>query len=91
MTNNLSDYQKQMFYDIYKTTLSAIIAASITSRNLHHPSSKMIKDAAWAALMSVDLLTDETGTLCKPSDIINNVENNRRSIDSVSPYPEIED
>ena len=75
MTNKLSDYQKAVFMDIYKTSLGAIISTN------QYPDSisinAAISDSAKIALASVELLTDGD-ELRNPSDIIKRL-NDRRS------------
>ena len=75
MTNILSDYQKEVFMDIYKTSLGAMLSTN------QHPDSisinAAISDSAKIALASVELLTDGD-ELRNPSDIIKRL-NDRRS------------
>ena len=75
MTNKLSDYQKEVFMDIYKTSLGAMLSTT------HYPDSisinAAISDSAKIALASVELLTDGD-ELRNPSDIIKRL-NDRRS------------
>lgn len=75
MTNKLSDYQKEVFMDIYKTSLGAMLSTN------QYPDSisinAAISDSAKIALASVDLLTDGD-ELRNPSDIIKRL-NDRRS------------
>ena len=75
MTNNLSKYQKEVFMDIYKTSLGAMLSTN------QYPDSisinAAISDSAKIALASVDLLTDGD-ELRNPSDIIKRL-NDRRS------------
>lgn len=56
MTNKLSDYQKEVFMDIYKTSLGAMLSTN------QYPDSisinAAISDSAKIALASVELLTD---------------------------------
>ena len=75
MTNKLSDYQKEIFMDIYKTSLGAMLSTN------QYPDSisinAAISDSAKIALASVELLTDGD-ELRNPSDIIKRL-NDRRS------------
>ena len=75
MTNKLSDYQKEVFMDIYKTSLGAMLSTN------QYPDSisinAAISDSAKIALASVDILTDGD-ELRNPSDIIKRL-NDRRS------------
>ena len=75
MTNKLSDYQKEVFMDIYKTSLGAMLSTN------QYPDSisinAAISDSAKIALASVDLLIDGD-ELRNPSDIIKML-NDRRS------------
>ena len=75
MTNDFSDYQKEVFMDIYKTSLGTMLSTN------QHPDSisinAAISDSAKIALASVDLLTDGD-ELRNPSDIIKRL-NDRRS------------
>lgn len=75
MTNKLSDYQKEVFMDIYKISLGAMLSTN------QYPDSisinAAISDSAKIALASVELLTDGD-ELRNPSDIIKRL-NDRRS------------
>jgi hypothetical protein len=75
MKQTLSDYQKEVFMDIYKTSLGAMLSTN------QYPDSisinAAISDSAKIALASVDLLTDGD-ELRNPSDIIKRL-NDRRS------------
>ena len=75
MTNNLSKYQKEVFMDIYKTSLGALL-----SSNQFPDSSSInaaIRDSVTIAMSSIELLTDGDN-LRNPSDIIDAL-NDRRS------------
>lgn len=61
MTNNLSDYQKDMFYDLYKTFLSATISSSPNFYLGSYCKEDAILDTIKLAKVSVELLTDENG------------------------------
>lgn len=86
MTNKLSDYQKEVFMDIYKTSLGAMLSTN------QYPDSisinAAISDSAIVAFASVDLLTDGD-ELRNPSDIIKRL-NDRRS-DEPLEFPVIEE
>mgnify|MGYP001772340039 CR=1 FL=1 len=75
MKQTLSDYQKEVFMDIYKTSLGAMLSTN------QYPDcisiNAAISDSAKIALASVDLLTDGD-ELRNPSDIIKRL-NDRRS------------
>lgn len=86
MTNKLSDYQKEVFMDIYKTSLGAMLSTYQNPDSIAINSA--ICDSAKIALASIELLTDGND-LCKPSDIINAL-NNRRS-DEPLEFPVIEE
>ena len=86
MTNKLSDYQKAVFMDIYKTSLGAIISTN------QYPDSisinAAISDSAKIALASVELFTDGD-ELRNPSDIIKRLNDRRR--DEPLEFPFIEE
>lgn len=86
MTNNLTDYQKEVFLDIYKASLGAML-----SKNQHHDSIDINDDidvSVKIAFATVELLTDSEG-FRKPSDIIQALENTRR--DQPLEFPQTED
>ena len=78
MTNILSDYQKEVFMDVYKTSLGALLSSNQFLDNI----------SVKIAMSSIELLTDEDN-LRKPSDIINAL-NERRS-DEPLEFPVIEE
>lgn len=85
MTNNLSKYQKEVFMDIYKTSLGALL-----SSNQFPDSSSInaaIRGSVKIAMSSIELLTDGDN-LRNPSDIIDAL-NDRRS-DEPLEFPIIE-
>jgi len=86
MTNKLSDYQKEVFMDIYKTSLGAMLSTN------QYPDSisinAAISDSANVAFASVELLTDGV-ELRNPSDIIKML-NDRRSDEPIE-FPQIEE
>lgn len=85
MTNNLSDYQQEVFMDVYKTSLGALL-----SSNQFQDSSSInaaIRDSVKIAMSSIELLTDGDN-LRNPSDIIDAL-NDRRS-DEPLEFPIIE-
>ena len=75
MTNKLSDYQKEVFMEIYKTSLGTMLSTN------QYPDSisinAAISDSAKIALATVELLTDGD-ELRNSSDIIKRL-NDRRS------------
>ena len=75
MTNILSDYQKEVFMDVYKTSLGALLSSNQFLDNI--AINAAISDSVKIAMSSIELLTDEDN-LRKPSDIINAL-NDRRS------------
>lgn len=86
MTNNLSDYQQEVFMDVYKTSLGALL-----SSNQFPDSSSInaaIRDSVKIAMSSIELLTDRDN-LRNPSDIIDTL-NDRRS-DEPLEFPVIEE
>ena len=86
MTNILSDYQKEVFMDVYKTSLGALLSSNQFLDNI--AINAAISDSVKIAMSSIELLTDEDN-LRKPSDIIN-VLNERRS-DEPLEFPVIEE
>jgi hypothetical protein len=86
MKQTLSDYQKEVFMDIYKTSLGEILSTN------QYPDSisinAAISDSAKIALDSVDLLIDGD-ELRNPSDIIKML-NDRRSDEPIE-FPQIEE
>lgn len=84
MNNNWTGYQKQMFYEIYKTSLGAFLS----NKEYGEFSIEEIGDAAKVALNTVDLLTNGND-LRKPSEIIDTLQKieNRSSLD----YPRVEE
>lgn len=86
MTNKLSDYQKEVFLDLYKTSLSALLS---TEQNPDSISiNTAVSNATKIAFLSLDLITNENG-IKKPSEIIDTLQN--ESVDKFIDYPEIED
>ena len=86
MTNNLSDYQQEVFRVFYKTSLGALL-----SSNQFPDSSSInaaIRDSVKIAMSSIELLTDRDN-LRNPSDIIDTL-NDRRS-DEPLEFPVIEE
>ena len=75
MTNELSEYQKDVFMEIYKTSLDAMLSTNQNPDSIAINSA--ISDSTKIALASIELLTDGNG-IRKPSDIINAL-NDRRS------------
>lgn len=72
MANKTADFQRDMFYDIYKTTLGAIL-----SRNefaFGTGKEQAVLDAVKIANASVELLTDNDG-LKEPSIIMGDIDN----------------
>jgi hypothetical protein len=86
MTNILSDYQKEVFMDVYKTSLGALLSSNQFLDNI--AINAAISDSVKIAMSSIELLTDEDN-LRKPSDIINAL-NERRS-DEPLEFPVIEE
>lgn len=86
MTNNFSDYQKEVFMDVYKTSLGAMLSTNqfpdSTSIN------SAISDSVKIALASVELLTDGDD-IRKPSDIVQ-AFNDRKSGEPIE-FPHIEE
>jgi hypothetical protein len=86
MTNELTDFQKEFFMDVYKTSLGAILSTNQSPDCI--ATNSAISDSVKIALASIELLTDGNG-IRKPSDIINAL-NNRRS-DEPLEFPVIEE
>jgi len=86
MTNNLSDYQKEVFMDIYKTSLGAMLSTYQNPDSIAINSA--ISDSTKIALASIELLSD-SNDLRKPSDIMNAL-NDRRSEEPLE-FPVIEE
>ena len=86
MTNKLSDYQKEVFMDIYKTSLGAMLSTNQIPNSISINAA--ISDSATIAFASVDLLTDGD-ELRNPSDIIKML-NDRRSDEPIE-FPQIEE
>ena len=77
MTNKTTDFQRDMFYDIYKTMLGAIL-----SRNefaFGSGKEQAVLDAVKIANVSVELLTDNDG-LKEPSIIMGDIDNEWETI-----------
>lgn len=77
MANKTTDFQRDMFYDIYKTTLGAIL-----SRNefaFGTGKEQAVLDAVKIAKASVELLTDNDG-LKEPSIIMGDIDNEWETI-----------
>ena len=86
MTNKLSDYQKEVFMDIYKTSLGAMLSTNQFPDSI--AINAAISDSAKIAMASVDLLI-ESDELRNPSDIIKML-NDRRSDEPIE-FPQIEE
>ena len=86
MTNKLSDYQKEVFMDIYKTSLGAMLSTNQFPNSISINAA--ISDSATIAFASVELLTDGD-ELRNPSDIIK-ILNDRRSDEPIE-FPQIEE
>ena len=86
MTNKLSDYQKEVFMDIYKTSLGAMLSTNQFPNSISINAA--ISDSATIAFASVELLTDGD-ELRNPSDIIKRL-NDRRSDEPIE-FPQIEE
>ena len=76
MTNKLSDYQKEVFMDIYKTSLGAMLSTNQFPNSISINAA--ISDSATIAFASVELLTDGD-ELRNPSDIIKRLNDRRRN------------
>lgn len=68
MKQNFTDYQKEVFYDLYKTILSSIISSSPEFYLGGFDKEHVIRDAIKMAKINVELLTDEKG-LRQPVDV----------------------
>ena len=68
MKQNLTDHQKELFYDIYKTVLGATISSTPGFYSGECRKEDVIRDAIKLAKVSVELLTDEKG-LRQPADV----------------------
>ena len=86
MKNDLSKYQKEVFMDIYKTSLGAMLSTYQNPDSIAINSA--ISDSTKIALASIELLTEDND-LRKPSDIINAL-NDRRS-DEPLEFPVVEE
>lgn len=86
MTNKLSDYQKEVFMDIYKTSLGAMLSTNQFPNSISINAA--ISDSATIAFASVELLTDGN-EFRNPSDIIKML-NDRRSDEPIE-FPQIEE
>lgn len=86
MTNKLSDYQKEVFMDIYKTSLGAMLSTNQFPNSISI--NVAISDSATIAFASVELFTDGD-ELRNPSDIIKRL-NDRRSDEPIE-FPQIEE
>jgi hypothetical protein len=86
MTNELSEYQKEVFMEIYKTSLGAMLSINQNPDSIAINSAT--SDSTKIALASIELLSD-SNDLRKPSDIINAL-NDRRSEEPLE-FPVIEE
>ena len=86
MKNNLSKYQKEVFMDIYKTSLSAMLSTNQFPDSI--AINAAIDDSVKIALTSVDILTDGD-ELRNLSDIIKRLNDRRR--DEPLEFPFIEE
>ena len=86
MTNKLSDYQKEVFMDIYKTSLGAMLSTNQFPNSISINAA--ISDSATIAFTSVELPTDGD-ELRNPSDIIKML-NDRRSDEPIE-FPFLEE
>lgn len=75
MTQSLTDYQKELFYDLYKTVLGATISSTHEFYLGGCCKEDAIHDAVKLAKISVELLTDENG-LRQPADVQRKLEDN---------------
>lgn len=82
MTKSLTDYQKELFYDIYKTVLGATISSIPEFYLGGCRKEDVIHDAVKLAKISVELLTDENG-LRQPADVQKKLEDNWDEIKGV--------
>ena len=74
MTNEFSHFQKEVFMEIYKTSLGAMLSTNQFPDSISI--NFAISDSVKIALSSVELLTDSHG-LRKPSEIIKNLNERR--------------
>ena len=74
MTNILSDYQKGVFFDIYKTSLGAMLSTEKFPDSIFINSA--ISTSVKIAMVSVELLTDCNG-FRTTSEIIKTLEDKR--------------
>ena len=86
MTNNLSDYQKEVFMGIYKTSLGAMLSTDQFPDSISI--NDAISDSVKIALTSVKLLTDGN-ELRNPSDIIKALNDRKR--DELLEFPIIDE
>jgi len=86
MKQTLSNYQKEVFMDIYKTSLGAMLSTNQFPDSI--AINAAISDSVKIALTSVDLLTDGD-ELRNPLDIIQTL-NDRRSGEPIE-FPHIEE
>lgn len=86
MKDYFSDYQKEVFMDIYKTSLGAMLSTNQFPDSISINSA--ISNSVKIALASVDLLTTADG-LRSPSDIIK-ILNERRG-DEPLDFPSIDE
>lgn len=70
--NKTTDYQKEMFYDIFKTSLGAILSRNEFAYGTDKE--QAILDAIKIATTSVNLLTDGEG-FKEPSAIMEDIDN----------------
>ena len=77
MVDKTTDFQRNMFYDIYKTTLGAILSRNEFAFGTGKEDA--ILDAIKIAKASVDLLTDTNG-LKEPSIIMGDIDNEWETI-----------
>ncbi len=86
MTNKLSDYQNEVFFELYKTSLSALLSSEQYPDNMFMNTA--ISDATKIALKSIELLTNEKG-FKNPSEIIDALQ--KRSLDEPLEFPSIDE
>ena len=86
MKQILSKYQKEVFMDIYKTSLSAMLSTNQFPDSISINAA--ISDSAKVAFASVELLTDGD-ELRNPSDIIKRLNDGRG--DELLEFPFIEE
>lgn len=75
--NKTTDYQKEMFYDIFKTSLGAILSRNEFAYGTDKE--QAILDAIKIATTSVNLLTDGNG-FKEPSAILEDIDNEWETI-----------